>query len=113
MLTSVAIVFVRYLRGVNASLVVLFVGIIQLLQCGSASLIFGVFSLPSGPIEWCLMVLLGALSFGSQMFLTLALKCEQAASFTVLRNSSDTIFAFLLQFIFLGVVPDLYRYIHT
>jgi drug/metabolite transporter (DMT)-like permease len=48
------------------------------------------------------------LAFCSIACINLALKLENAGPVTLIR-SCDVIFAFLLQFIFLGVVPDLLR----
>lgn len=106
---TVAIVFVRGLRTVNGPLVVLSVGFLQLVQNVVAVLILDVFALPSDTLTWVLAVGVGALSFASQMTLTLALKCEDAGPFSIVRTASDTLTAFILQFLIFDLVPDLFR----
>lgn len=108
-LTSFKIVFVRYLRDMNASLVVMTTGFLQLMQCFVISLALGVFEIPTKLSDLGLLVLLGLIGFSSQMSLTWALKCEKAGPFAVVRTSSDTLFAFLLQFLIFSVIPDMYR----
>jgi drug/metabolite transporter (DMT)-like permease len=109
-LTSVAIVFVRYLREAHVALILFAVGFLQLLQNTTIAMILGVFDLNFDSYHLMLAGLLGLVSFIGQMSLTLALKCEQAGLFAIVRTC-DVIFAFILQFLFLGVVPDVFRYI--
>jgi hypothetical protein len=43
------------------------------------------------------------------MALTFALKCEEAGFFSIMRTASDTLGAFILQFLVFGLVPDWFR----
>lgn len=61
--------------------------------------------------EKSLFLELGLLSgFGAVASINLALKLEDAGVVALVR-SCDVIAAFMLQFIFLGVVPDLLRFV--
>ena len=56
------------------------------------------------------LLLLGVvlISFSGQLGIILGLKFEQAGP-VALTRTCDAVFAFLFQFLFLGVVPDKYR----
>jgi drug/metabolite transporter (DMT)-like permease len=84
-------------------------GVIGVLQAAILSQTMGNFTLPAGLYDSLLLSGLALLSFIGQMTIILALKFEQAGPVALVR-SCDVIFGFVLQFIFLGVVPDAYRY---
>lgn len=94
----------------NASLIVMTTGLVQLITCVCLSLTLGVFEIPTNPGHFGLLALLGLLSYASHMSLTWSLKLQKAGPFAVLRTGSDILFSFLLQFLVLSVIPDLYRY---
>jgi uncharacterized membrane protein len=83
-----------------------------MLQDTSIAMLMGVFSLNFESEHLIYVGILALMSFLGQLFLVLALKCEQAGPFAIF-NTCDTIFAFILQFIFLGTVPDIFRYLYT
>ena len=66
------------------------------------------FSLPDGLEDSLLLVGVAGLSFVGQMSIILALKFEQAGPVALIRTC-DVVFGFLFQFIFMGVVPNVYR----
>jgi drug/metabolite transporter (DMT)-like permease len=106
---TVAIIFVRRLRVVNGALLVGLVGLLQLAQNCIAVLILGVFELPEERGTWGLLFGVGILSFASQMAFTLALKCDDCSEFAIVRTASDTLSAFILQFLVFYLVPDIFR----
>lgn len=69
----------------------------------------GYVDIPSNFTELMLTLGVAAFSFLGQLGVILAVKFEKAGPVALLR-SNDVIFSFLLQFWFLGVVPDMYRY---
>jgi len=84
-------------------------GVEGTLECAVLAFACGVFELPQSGLEWGLLVALVLITWGGQTSLILALQFEQAGVVSLI-NSTDTIFAFILQFIFLSVIPDMYRY---
>jgi uncharacterized metal-binding protein len=66
-------------------------------------------NVPQGLNDYLLTFGVAGLSFVGQMSIVLALKFEQAGPVALIR-SCDVIFGFLLQFVFLDVIPDLWRY---
>ncbi|XP_021963526.1 uncharacterized protein LOC110858954 [Folsomia candida] len=85
---SVAVIFLRRLRTLNGTIVVLLAGLVQLVENGAAVLILGVFELPGDSWSWALCLGTGVLSFVSQMTLTLSLKCEEAGPFAIVWIAS-------------------------
>jgi len=105
--SALIVIITRKIREVQFALMTLVFGVIGVLQAFILTQIFNNFSLP-GHLEDSLLVLgLGGLSFLGQMAIILALKFEQAGPVALIRTC-DVLFGFLLQFIFLGVVPDEY-----
>ncbi|CAG7829007.1 unnamed protein product, partial [Allacma fusca] len=72
-----------------------------------AALILGVFQLPIGENHILLAILLACLVFVSQTCTTMALKYEQAGPVSLMRTS-NIVFAFMWQYIFLSEIPDVY-----
>jgi len=83
-------------------------GIEGTIECVILAVSFGVFEFPRTGLEWGLLVGLIMFTWGGQTALILALQLEQCGIVSLI-NSLDTCFAFIFQFIFLGVVPDKYR----
>jgi drug/metabolite transporter (DMT)-like permease len=109
MFSSMTIIFLRYLREVHVALVLFISGLLALLQNVSLAMALGVFNLTFEPEHWIYVGMLSLFSFLGHLCLALALKCEQAGPFAIL-STSDSIFAFLLQFFVFGIVPDEFRY---
>jgi len=104
---TMIIVIIRHLRDVHYTVVTVIYGIQGTVICGILVVVYDVFELPQTPLEWSLVVGLSLLTWGGQTGLVLALQLEQCAVVSLI-NSLDTCFAFILQFIFLGVIPDMY-----
>ncbi|CAL8125747.1 unnamed protein product [Orchesella dallaii] len=106
MLTAaVSMVVLRYLRGVHVSMVTLTFGMWGTLISAIASAIIGRFDVPENAEHLVLALCLAATTFCAQVGITMAMKYEQAGAVAILR-SCDSIYAFILQFLILGIVPD-------
>ena len=68
----------------------------------------GVLELPRTGLDWILAVSLAVLAFAGQSFFTQALKYEEAGPVSLIRTS-EVIFTFIWQAIFLSVAPDIFR----
>ncbi|ODN00887.1 Solute carrier family 35 member G1 [Orchesella cincta] len=111
MLTAaVSMVVLRYLRGVHVSMVTLTFGMWGTLISGIGSTIIERFDVPTTAEHIVLALCLAAATFFAQVGITIAMKYEQAGAVAIVR-SCDTIFAFVLQFLILGTVPDLFSLI--
>ncbi len=109
MLTATMVfVIIRYLKDVHVSLMTLFLGCWGTAQSIICSVVIGEFKLPQSLEHWLLAGALAGITLLGQVTMTLALQCEQAGSVAVVRTC-DCLFAFLLQFVLLSTVPDLYR----
>ena len=67
-----------------------------------------VLQIPNSVTEVILIFTTALLAFFAQTCITLALKYDQAGPVSLIRTS-EILFAFLWQLIFLGVSPDLFR----
>lgn len=70
LLATGAVVLVRRLREVNGPLLVALIGVLQLAQNVVGLAVMGVFALPESGSSWALHLLVGGLSFASQLALT-------------------------------------------
>jgi len=104
---SVTFVILRYLREVNYAIVTTFFGLWGTGQSLVLAVIVGRLELPQGMGDWGLALGLAGVTFVGQMCQTLASKFETAGTVSLCRTM-DVVFAFLWQFLFLGVVPDRY-----
>lgn len=107
-LATVSYVILRYIRTLHFSVTAVGFGAWGTIENLTLAIVFGVLSLPEGSNDWCLAAGLILLTFIGQVFVILAFKCEQAG-FVSLFKTSDVVFAFLWQIIFLGRIPDQYR----
>lgn len=107
--TTVFIVL-RSLRKVHIGVITGVFGFIGVLQCSILSAIIHRFDIPSNGWQCFLVFNVALLSFLGQAFITCALKYEQAGVISLMR-SFDVIFAFIWQYIFLNVYPDLYSFL--
>lgn len=69
---------------------------------------FDVLEFPTEDIDILKACAIGLLSCGSQLFLIFALKCDNAGP-VALMKTSDIIFAFLWQMVFIQIFPDYIR----
>lgn len=100
-------IIIRYLRTVHHAVVNLFFSAWGFFQCVSIAYYLDVLGLPKNCTEVFLIIATAVLAFSAQTFLTLGLKYEQAGPVSLVRTT-EILFAFGWQLIFLGVVPDLF-----
>ena len=101
-------IFMRELRDVHFALLNMTFTFWGVSEALGASLITGVLKLPEGLHDSIVIyVVLPMLVFLGQFTLTLALKFENAGPVALVRTT-DVLFSFCWQFIFLGVIPDIF-----
>lgn len=105
---TMVLIIIRYLKDVHVSLLTFVLGVWGTLLSVVCSLIIGEFKLPETLEHWVLAGALAGITLLGQVTMTLALQCEQAGSVAVVRTC-DCLFAFLLQFLLFGTVPDWFR----
>lgn len=105
---AVMTVITRGIREVQFSLMLVVFGGLGMLQSFVMSMWSGGLVIPEEVMALGMLGGVFALSFVGQMSIILGLKFEQAGPVALIRTC-DVIWGFLLQFAFLGVVPDLYR----
>jgi hypothetical protein len=98
----------RYLQNVHHSLINLTFGVFGTIQCVSLTMFLDKLEFPKSLSEAAIMSTTGFIFCLGQTFLAVALQLEQVGPISLLR-SSEVLFAFCLQLIFLKVVPDLFR----
>ena len=104
---TIVFIVLRCLRNTNVGLITCSFGFIGVMQCSILCAIIARFDIPQTAWEWCLVLSVGGLSFVGQTLITCSLRFEQASAISLVR-SCDVIFAFVWQYIFLDVEPDLY-----
>lgn len=82
-------------------------GVLGSIESIILALVAGVFEFPADPWEWILALGLILFTYAGQTALILALKFEEAGPVSLIQTT-DVVFAFLWQLIFLGVYPDMY-----
>jgi len=108
-LTTLVMIVMRKIRHVNVTLIT-----ISFASCGAVTALIlclhdGVFVVPSDNLRQILLLFAsGATSFLGQTFLTLGLKYESAGVVALLTNFS-VVFSFIFEYIFIHIVPDVYR----
>jgi drug/metabolite transporter (DMT)-like permease len=105
---AISLVLMRYLQGVHHSLINLILCSWGSLQTIAMALIVGELKFPQGFSDACLMLITGLLVFIGQTFLAIALQLEEAGPVSLLRTS-EVVFAFIWQFLFLNIYPDTFR----
>jgi drug/metabolite transporter (DMT)-like permease len=103
-------VILRHLRTVNHALLNLIFSFWGFSESLIISLWLGVLEFPESGRDILLIIVSAFLSFFAQTCLTLALKYELAGPVSLLRTT-EVIFAFVWQLLFLGVIPDIFRYV--
>ncbi|ODN00885.1 Solute carrier family 35 member G1 [Orchesella cincta] len=104
---TMVFVIIRYLKDVHFSMLTLVLGCWGTVVSIIGSVIVGEFRLPQSLEHWALAVALAVITLLGQVLLTLALQCEQAGPVSLIRTA-DCLFAFVLQFVLLNTLPDLF-----
>ena len=107
---SLMVIVTRKLRKVHFALQMLVFGLVVIVHAVVMKfLVEGAFvRIPTGLYDSLLIAGVAGFSFLGQSTNILATKFEQAGLVALLR-SNEVVFSFLLQFLFLGVVPDEWR----
>ncbi|ODN02169.1 Solute carrier family 35 member G1 [Orchesella cincta] len=101
------IITLKFLENIFHGIVKLVFGLWGTIQCLIVSRLCGTLSVPSGWSDVWKILATAVLFYLGQAFITLALKYEDAGPVGLFR-STEVIFCFVWQFLFLGVVPDIY-----
>ncbi|CAL8099512.1 unnamed protein product [Orchesella dallaii] len=109
-LLTIHYVAIRYIRTLHHALVNLFFALWGLIECLVVAYAIGVLEVPKDMREVGLIILTAFLAFFAQTCVTLALKYEQAGPVALVRTS-EVVFAFLWQALFLNVQPDMFSII--
>ncbi|CAL8125743.1 unnamed protein product [Orchesella dallaii] len=107
-LDTFVVCIIRYLKVVHVSVMMLFLGFWGTIQSVVCAYSIGELRMPESGTDWGLAIALAAIALINQVAMNLALQFEQAGPVSVTRTM-DFIFAFMLQFIWMGIVPDLFR----
>lgn len=107
-LTSIALIAIRKLKGVRTLVPVFYVGISSVVFTTGAILVSGSFQsvICGRSHEWFLLAL-GFCGLGGQALLTRSLQLERAGVVALIRTL-DIAFAFILQLLFLGYTANIY-----
>ncbi|ODN00876.1 Solute carrier family 35 member G1 [Orchesella cincta] len=106
-LATATFLLLRYLRQLHFSLITVIFGFWGSFQSLALSASISKFQPPEGVEHWMMAIGLASVTFIGQTCITLAFKFEQAGTVSLCRTC-DVLFAYLWQFVFLGVVPDAY-----
>jgi drug/metabolite transporter (DMT)-like permease len=104
-------VALRWLRPVHYAVVTFFYGFYSVIECLIFALIAGTYELPQTGEHWLLAIALGVIAFFGQSMFTIALKFEDAGPVALIRTS-EVIFTFIWQIIFLSEIPDMSRQVY-
>ncbi|OXA59259.1 hypothetical protein Fcan01_06002 [Folsomia candida] len=104
---TLSLIVLKFLETVPQDVVTLVLGIWGTVQCLVLSLLLGVLQFPTHFEDICKIVGTAVLFFVGQTLLTVALKHEDAGPVGLLRTT-EVLFAFVWQFVFLNVVPNIY-----
>lgn len=102
-------VALRWLKPVHYAVVTFFYGFYSVIECLIFALIAGVLEVPESTEHWALAIALGLLAFLGQSMFTMALKYEDAGPIALIRTS-EVIFTFIWQIVFLAEIPDSFRF---
>ncbi|XP_028585597.2 solute carrier family 35 member G1 isoform X1 [Podarcis muralis] len=91
-------------KSVHYFLSIWYYAVIGLIVCLIALFVMGEWSLPNCGIDRFLLVLIGVLGLGGQIFLTKALQIEKAGPVAIMKTM-DVVFAFIFQILFLNHLP--------
>ncbi|XP_069467447.1 solute carrier family 35 member G1 [Ambystoma mexicanum] len=103
--SACALVVLRKMgKSVHFTLSIWYYAVIGLIESITALSIMGEWSLPYCGIDRWLLIFIGMLGLGGQIFLVKALQIEKAGPVAVMRTM-DVVFAFMFQFLFLNYSP--------
>lgn len=91
-------------KSVHYFLSIWYYAVIGLIGCVITLFVMDEWSLPSCGTDRVLLILIGLLGLGGQIFLTKALQIEKAGPVAIMKTM-DVVFAFILQIIFLNHLP--------
>ncbi|XP_062989348.1 solute carrier family 35 member G1 [Elgaria multicarinata webbii] len=91
-------------KSVHYFLSIWYYAVIGLIVCVIALCVMGEWSLPNCGTDRFLLVLIGLLGLGGQIFLTKALQIEKAGPVAIMKTM-DVVFAFIFQILFLNDFP--------
>ncbi|NXN16343.1 S35G1 protein, partial [Indicator maculatus] len=91
-------------KSVHYFLSIWYYAVIGLIGCVIALFVMNEWSLPSCGRDRVLLILIGLLGLGGQIFLTKALQIEKAGPVAIMKTM-DVVFAFILQILFLNHLP--------
>ncbi|XP_053167831.1 solute carrier family 35 member G1 isoform X2 [Hemicordylus capensis] len=91
-------------KSVHYFLSIWYYAVIGLIVCIIALFVIDEWSLPHCGIDRFLLVLIGMLGLGGQIFLTKALQIEKAGPVAIMKTM-DVVFAFIFQILFLNHLP--------
>ncbi|CAL8125842.1 unnamed protein product [Orchesella dallaii] len=103
--TATFLILMRKIRRTHFALMMLVGGTWGVFEAGMLAVIMGVFTFPNSSTDIGLIVALMFLTFLGQTCFVLAVKYENAGPLAIARTS-ESIYAFLWQFLFLGIIPD-------
>ncbi len=106
---AMAIVMIRHLHQIHHCITLVGFGGFGSVEAAALAWGFNVLEFPTEDIDILKACAIGLLSCGSQMFLIFALKCDNAGPVALVKTS-DVLFAFMYQMVFLQIFPDLIRY---
>lgn len=102
------VIIIRSLKHIHVSLMMLFLGCWGTIQSTLCAYLIGELRLPESGVDWAYAAGLAVVALLNQVAMNLALQFEQASPVAVTRTM-DFIFAFVLQFVAMGIIPDLFR----
>jgi len=100
-------IIIRYIRTVHHALVNFCFSVWGFVESVIMAQVLGVLCYPQSLLEVGLIFATAFLAFFAQTCLTLALKYEEAGPVSLVRTT-EILFAFMWQFLLLGVVPDIF-----
>jgi hypothetical protein len=106
-----AIVMIRHLNQIHHCITLVGFGGFGTAEAAILTWGFDVMEFPTETMDILKACAIGLLSCGSQLFLIFALKCDNAGPVALVKTS-DVLFAFLWQMVFIQIFPDLIRYVY-
>nr|XP_014434133.1 solute carrier family 35 member G1 [Pelodiscus sinensis] len=91
-------------KSVHYFLSVWYYAVIGLIECIVVLIVLNEWTLPYCGTDRVLLILIGLLGLGGQIFLTKALQIEKAGPVAIMKTM-DVVFAFILQILFLNHLP--------
>jgi len=104
---ALIVIITRKIRDVHFSVMTIVFGVIGLAQAYALTQYFNDFQTPQEFYDTILVVGLAIVSFLGQMTIIMATQFEQAGPVSLIRTC-DVVFGFILQFVFLGVIPTMF-----